>query len=347
MPLIHSASPKAIGPNIRREEAAGAPYRQALAIALSTQDRAKRGVDGARRYASGGTPQTPTYATPPPAQFTAAGLIPGVGAIGNYQLDPNTGALTSGALSNLQTLAQRGLPVSGATTFDPNSAIQDAVKNWLTQNQTDQTSSATITGPSAEGGYRGGRFAQGGVPSSAEMAPWFTRSEAHGMDHPTGLVMSATPGRKDVIPLSVASGSYVVPADVVSGISEGNTLAGARHLEAAMHTGPGGIPLSHLVAHSTMPHPPSIGHLARGGLADGAMPCMVHPHEWAHRDVPNGIKVIVAGGEYILNPAQVTHIGDGDLTRGHDKLDQFVLHARAKNVRATARLPGPKGAHEK
>jgi len=43
MPLVKSKSDKAIGPNINREMYAGKPYRQALAIALSTQDRAKKG----------------------------------------------------------------------------------------------------------------------------------------------------------------------------------------------------------------------------------------------------------------------------------------------------------------
>jgi hypothetical protein len=42
MPLIKSASPKAIGENIKTEEAAGRPKAQALAIALSVQDKAKQ-----------------------------------------------------------------------------------------------------------------------------------------------------------------------------------------------------------------------------------------------------------------------------------------------------------------
>jgi len=41
MPLVKSASPKAIGENIKTEEAAGRPKAQALAIALSVQDKAK------------------------------------------------------------------------------------------------------------------------------------------------------------------------------------------------------------------------------------------------------------------------------------------------------------------
>ena len=41
MTLVKSASPKAIGENIKTEEAAGRPKAQALAIALSVQDKAK------------------------------------------------------------------------------------------------------------------------------------------------------------------------------------------------------------------------------------------------------------------------------------------------------------------
>ena len=42
MPLVKSASPAAVGTNIKTEMAAGRPRAQALAIALSTQDRAKK-----------------------------------------------------------------------------------------------------------------------------------------------------------------------------------------------------------------------------------------------------------------------------------------------------------------
>ena len=42
MPLIHSKSDKAIGKNIATEQKAGKPHGQAVAIALSVQDEAKR-----------------------------------------------------------------------------------------------------------------------------------------------------------------------------------------------------------------------------------------------------------------------------------------------------------------
>ena len=42
MGLINSASKKAVGTNIKTEMAAGKPQKQAVAIALSTQDRTKK-----------------------------------------------------------------------------------------------------------------------------------------------------------------------------------------------------------------------------------------------------------------------------------------------------------------
>lgn len=43
MPLIHSSSKKAVGENIKREEEAGKPRKQAEAISLSVQRKAKGG----------------------------------------------------------------------------------------------------------------------------------------------------------------------------------------------------------------------------------------------------------------------------------------------------------------
>lgn len=43
MPLVKSSSKKAVGENIKREEKAGKPKKQAVAIALSVQREAAKG----------------------------------------------------------------------------------------------------------------------------------------------------------------------------------------------------------------------------------------------------------------------------------------------------------------
>lgn len=86
-------------------------------------------------------------------------------------------------------------------------------------------------------------MAMGGLPPMSEVAPWYVKREANEADsmHPGGLLGGNTGGRTDVLPLSVPAGSYVVPADVVSGMGEGNTNAGANVLDKMMHTLPHGI----------------------------------------------------------------------------------------------------------
>ena len=78
-------------------------------------------------------------------------------------------------------------------------------------------------------------FALGGAP-----APWQIRAEAKSMMH-TGPIMSAVPGRTDRHNMSVASGSYVVPAQAVSHLGQSNTIAGMKVLNSMFgHGGPYG-----------------------------------------------------------------------------------------------------------
>lgn len=45
-----------------------------------------------------------------------------------------------------------------------------------------------------------------------------------------GPIHSSVAGRTDHLPIHVPSGSYVIPADIVSAIGEGNTMAGFQIL---------------------------------------------------------------------------------------------------------------------
>ncbi|MDE2096857.1 MAG: hypothetical protein KGL39_06380 [Patescibacteria group bacterium] len=123
----------------------------------------------------------------------------------------------------------------------------------------------------------------------------------------TGLVNSPSAGRTDKIPLSVPGGSYVIPADVVSALGQGNSLAGAMglHRSLKMHR-----------PRVTKPHL----HFARGGKTD----------------------IMASGGEFIVPPEIVHELGGGDLDRGHDILDHMVKHVRRQNIGTLKRLPGPK-----
>lgn len=45
-----------------------------------------------------------------------------------------------------------------------------------------------------------------------------------------GPIHSVVAGRTDHLPINVPSGAYVIPADIVSALGEGNTMAGFRVL---------------------------------------------------------------------------------------------------------------------
>src|SRR6185437_13693679 len=91
-------------------------------------------------------------------------------------------------------------------------------------------------------------FARGGAPkrdmggmmglSTAD--PWWTRAEARG---DSGLLHGTTGGQADAVKTQAPPGSFVVPAEVVAGLGQGNTLAGARVMQTILSTGPHGMPL--------------------------------------------------------------------------------------------------------
>lgn len=124
----------------------------------------------------------------------------------------------------------------------------------------------------------------------------------HGSDDlHVGPLNSDVAGRTDHLAISVPKGAFVVPADVVSALGESNTLAGTKVL-AQMFPEQGG---------------------AEQYAAGGRVP------------------ILAAGGEYVISPARVAEIGQGDIDRGHNILDQFVLSTRNDAIRTLKNLPGP------
>jgi hypothetical protein len=119
----------------------------------------------------------------------------------------------------------------------------------------------------------------------------------------SGAIDSPVAGRTDHLPVHVASGSYVIPADIISAMGEGNTAAGFK-VAKMIFASQGGAS-------------------APGG---DEMP----------------VPVVVAGGEFILTPAEVTNIGGGSMEDGHRVLDEFVKMYRAKTIKTLSNLPPPK-----
>lgn len=295
-----------------------------------------------------------------------------------------------------------------------------------------------------------GSFADGGsTTTETTAAPSNPRFHA-------GPIHSAVAGRTDHLPITVESGSYVLPADIVSAGGSGNTLAGFKVLRRTFGGSPYnagnapygqskgvyGLPVTYasggkvcaagivfmspdkkiLLMRRTGDEPGAdhvgewalpAGKLERGetpeqaarretreeagydhdgGLSplmhsddervdfttylahsrrfeptlnnehdrakwvalDEAQKLPLHPGVRAALDklaqrtrkagggASSGVPIVAAGGEWVIPPEHVRHVGGGDLDMGHKVLDAFVHRVRSELIGTLRKLPPPK-----
>jgi hypothetical protein len=114
-----------------------------------------------------------------------------------------------------------------------------------------------------------------------------------------GPIHSDVAGRTDHLPINVPSGAYVIPADIISGMGEGNTMNGFKTANRIWGK-----------------------QIIRGD------------------ETPT--EVVVAGGEYIIDPHHTEYFGGGDINIGHRELDEFVKLFREDLINTLKKLPGPR-----
>ncbi len=143
----------------------------------------------------------------------------------------------------------------------------------------------------------------GAIRSPMDIAYAIRRqNRADGGEVHAGPILSSVPGRTDNHPMDVAEGSYVLPADHLSSLGEGNTAAGME----------------------------VVNHMLSGISQDGG-----------ESQETKSVPINAAGGEFVIAPEVVAAIGGGDIKRGHEMLDQWVLMNRKKHIRTLSKLPGP------
>ena len=155
-----------------------------------------------------------------------------------------------------------------------------------------------------------------------------------------GPIHSSVAGRTDHLPMHVPSGSYVIPADIISAMGEGNTMAGFKHMRRMF----GGTPYG----GGSMPYNAKGGPYGGGSMPYGAsggpygepLPGKAGGGEDVGSE--ETVPIVAAGGEYVLSPEQVMQAGGGDLETGHRVLDEFVKRMREQTVKTLKNLPGPK-----
>ena len=147
-----------------------------------------------------------------------------------------------------------------------------------------------------------------------------------------GPLHSKIAGRTDRIKLDVKPGSYVVPADVVSILGEGNTLHGTTILKAMF---------DQKMLAGSVPPPRASGRRPRGRLAARPLPHGQHMRGMHSQGGRTNVPIIAAGGEHVIEPEAI-EAKFGDLDHGHDILDEFVKAVRAEEIGRLKKAPPPK-----
>ena len=182
-----------------------------------------------------------------------------------------------------------------------------------------------------------------------------------------GPIHSSVAGRTDHLPMHVASGSYVIPADIISAMGEGNSMAGfkvAKNIFSA--PGPYGQSAESLpYGASGMPYGVPSPRKADGGgvgykiiekmmAGSGNGTSLAAPAPAAAKPSLSSVMMggsgrpaqapaaKAAGGEYVIPPEDVMHLGSGDIDHGHKILDVFVKKMREKTIKTLQGLPPPK-----
>lgn len=189
------------------------------------------------------------------------------------------------------------------------------------------------------------------------MAPWWERAEAReAQQRPYGFALGTGGGRTDKNPVDVGAGTYYLPADVVSGLGEGNSLAGAKVWDTIIRSMPYGI--APPPAHRGSGPPHTVGHMpSEGGVREPPIsPGIARggaPNEAEEEDT---VPVMAADGEISVPPEHVMAIGshylppgkkptrENLLAHGHEVLDAFVRHRRGQNIEHLQSLKGPSGS---
>lgn len=183
---------------------------------------------------------------------------------------------------------------------------------------------------------RGGRTPRrdiGGGMSMSQADPTWARNDMSQETRgggATGYLHGTTSGRADAILTTAPAGSYVIPADVVAGLGEGNSLAGARVMDQIIRTGPHGIPMQRNpgVSHGP-PRAPGAFRESKGGP--------IGRNAARQEQTP----VALSHGEFVVPMEHVMHWGGGDLTKGHKVFDEFVVRMRKHIIDQMKKLPGP------
>lgn len=200
-----------------------------------------------------------------------------------------------------------------------------------------------------------------GGSAAVDAAVRITR--AAGGRSPYGFTVGDGGGRTDKNNIDVGAGSYILPADVVAGLGDGNSLAGARVWDQILASMPWGIAVPRSTGRRSLPapSPPHDAMLAQGITGVQREPISPTLADGGNIDGET-VPIASADGEIAISPEDVLRVGQhyspqADLEkypgthkrimrRGHRVLDAFTKEVRGRTIRHLRGLRGPVGSKD-
>jgi hypothetical protein len=334
MPLKHGKSQKVISGNIAEMIKSGHPRDQSIAAALSTARKVR--ASGGRNEDDIKTAKRLGMDASNISDVREAGRLSDM----HKSFMGDLGSRVESAGERVKMVREQGLlPFETGTRFStPHSRKNDLLPFKVLGHWADKNGKYGYNvergDPEGEGDWERSRIygmpdthegfePMGGLRAVKRHVGRLTRAAGGQVSTKlhSGPIHSAVAGRTDHLPMHVASGSYVIPADIISAMGEGNTMAGFKHMRTIF----GGVP------YTGQDEPYGV----EGGPYGEPLPGKA---EGGAATVP----IVAAGGEYVVTPEQVIEAGGGDLDTGHRVLDEFVKRMRAETVNTLKNLPGPK-----
>lgn len=352
MPLKPGSSQDVISDNISEMVHSGHPQRVAVAASMRNAGKSRRG------YATGGIPMLGSMAG-------ASGGFGGLGSGGLGSITNTLGSMASGATAG--GLDMGGGPFnSGWSTrgTQANTTMPISTTNPVTSPAPTPLGGVGIPPSASSPGVVGKPMqpttsSPGGTPPIGHVAPspampmisrdaggavpWFARNAARSMTH-VGPIHSVVAGRTDHIPMKVAGGSYVLPADYISHLGQNNTNAGQAKASLMFgHTGPFGSTIAKGAHGRGAPHAPPVPRPPPSTKTKLPTPFQASGGKTfeggVHGEEP--IDIMAAGGEFVIHPEVVRQVGGGNIDHGHKILDRHVLKMREEHKKTLAKLPPP------
>jgi len=224
--------------------------------------------------------------------------------------------------------------------------VNDNVNNPSNNNNDNQPTPLAF-GSYAQGGLvqEPGYYAQGGLGGLGQRPGGLTpgsMSKFGTQAHYTGLnvareikspgvhlISSSVPGRTDRIPMRARPGSYVIPADAVSGLGQGNTHAGADMWGKTIAASAGPMGIANTLKARAFKAPPLKMGTTKSSFAQGG-------------DVQEElVPIITAGGEMIVDPELVEALGGGNAELGKKALAKSIMTIRKHVAEQARKLPKP------